>query len=70
MIIKETINGLIHTYSDAGVKIHGGFPESDYDEAYDPVDREYTETNIPVDTYEASDEEYAQAGRIMMGVIP
>lgn len=54
MIIQEnvTIDGidLIKTYSDAGVKVHGGFPEADYDEVYDPADagRTYTETEIPV----------------------
>lgn len=53
-IIRETLdNGLIRTYSNKGVKIHGGFPEADYDIVYDPEDkaeeRIYTETNIPVD---------------------
>ena len=51
MIKTETVNNLIHTWSDLGMKIHGGFPESDYDEAYDPIElgRTYTETNIPID---------------------
>lgn len=51
MIITETVNNMVHTYSDLGVKIHGGFPEADYDEAYDPIDsgRTYTETVIPVE---------------------
>lgn len=52
MIVQEILdNGLIRTYSNAGFKIHGGMPESDYDVAYDPEDahREYTETDIPVD---------------------
>lgn len=39
------------------MKIHGGFPEADYDEAFDPIDsgRTYTETDIPIegDTAEA-----------------
>ena len=53
-IIRETLdNGLIRTYSNKGVKIHGGYPEADYDIVYDPEDkaeeRIYTETNIPVD---------------------
>ena len=49
---------LIHTYSDRGVKIHGGFPEGDYDEAVDPAEfgRTYTETNIPIEETEASEE--------------
>lgn len=51
MIKTETIDNAIHTWSDLGVKIHGGFPESDYDEAYDPIDhpRSYTETDIPIE---------------------
>lgn len=42
---------LVKTYSDAGVKIHGGFPETDYDVAIDPIDsgRTYTETDIPIE---------------------
>ena len=34
--------------------IHGGMPEGDYDEAYDPAEfnRTYTETNIPIETGE------------------
>lgn len=51
MIRTETVNNLIHTWSDLGMKIHGGIPESDYDEAYDPIDsgRTYTETDIPIE---------------------
>lgn len=51
MIRTETVNNLIHTWSDLGMKIHGGFPEADYDEAYDPIDsgRTYTETDIPIE---------------------
>lgn len=55
MIITEQveIGGVLlaHTYSDAGVKIHGGFPESNYDESYDPAElnRTFTETNIPIE---------------------
>lgn len=70
MIIKETVGDLLHTYSDKRVKIHGGCPVGDYDEAYDPVDREYTETDIPITVEEATEEDFAQAGRIMMGVNP
>lgn len=55
MIKTETIiidgRECVRTYSDSGVKIHGGYPEADYDEAVDPTDRgrTYTETDIPVD---------------------
>ena len=51
MIRQEQISDtLIKTWSDIGVKIHGGFPEADYDEAIDPIsaNRLYTETDIPV----------------------
>lgn len=55
MIKTETIiiNGrqFIHTYSDNGILIHGGSPEGDYSEAYDPAEfgRTYIETNIPIE---------------------
>lgn len=58
MIKTETVNNLIHTWSDLGVKIHGGMPEADYDEAYDPIDsgRTYTETDIPIDDETSAEE--------------
>lgn len=51
MIKTEIIGNLVRTYSDLGVKIHGGMPEADYDEAYDPIDsgRTYVETDIPIE---------------------
>lgn len=55
MIITETFTvhdkEFIRTYSDKGVKIHGGFPEGDYAEAVDPAElgRAYTETDIPIE---------------------
>ena len=65
-----TINGIsfVRTYSDTGHKV-----ERDgvaYDEAIDPADtgRTYTESSEMVDADEESDSEYAEAGRIMMGV--
>lgn len=58
-MIKTEINGIIvRTWSDIGMKIHGGMPEADYDEAYDPIKlgRTYTETDIPIES-EATAEE-------------
>ena len=61
MIVTETfyIGGTQFTrsYSDKGMKIHGGVPEADYDEACEPTDygRTYTETNIPVDGNDAEE---------------
>lgn len=51
MIKTEIIGNLVRTYSDLGMKIHGGMPEGDYDEAYDPIDsgRTYVETDIPIE---------------------
>lgn len=51
MIKTEIIGNLVKTYSDLGMKIHGGVPEADYDEAYDPIDsgRTYVETDIPIE---------------------
>lgn len=74
MVVYEDIgNNMIKAYSDSGYLIHGGSPEADYAEAVDPADmhRTYTETNIPIDADdEPTDEEYAQVGKIMMGVEP
>lgn len=65
MIIQETENGLVKTYSNLGVYIHGGFPEGNYAEAIDPVElgRTYVETDIPIEE-EAEAEEIL---KILMG---
>ena len=58
-MIRTEINGnIVHTWSDLGFKIHGGVPEGDYDEAYDPIDsgRTYIETNIPIDDETSAEE--------------
>lgn len=41
----------VRTYSTKKVYIHGGIPESDYIEAFDPAElgRTYTETKIPIE---------------------
>ena len=61
MIKKETVEiegkTFIYTYSDKGMMIHGGFPEGDYSEAYDVIEREYTETDIPIEQDETTAEE-------------
>lgn len=51
MIIQEQKGDLIHTYSDKGVYVHGGYPEADYAEAIDPASlgRTYTETDRPIE---------------------
>lgn len=70
MIVQEIINEtLVRTYSNKNVYIHGGYPEADYAEVIDPIraNRTYTETDIPIEET-ATDEEYAQVGRIFMGV--
>lgn len=43
------------TYSDLGVYIHGGSPESDYSVAYDPAgsNRTYVETDVHIDMTDA-----------------
>ena len=70
MAIRQEIKGdLIRTWSDKNVKIHGGFPEGDYDEAIDPVSmgRTYVETDIPIEQEEPTLEEKAEAYDILMG---
>ena len=66
MIIQERKGDLIHTYSDMGVYVHGGFPEADYAIAIDPVSagREYVETDRPIESEEIDAEE---ALRIILG---
>lgn len=58
MIKQETIGSFIRSYSDKGMKIHGGLPEGDYDEALDPIGlgRTYTETNIPIENETTAEE--------------
>lgn len=58
MIKTEIKDNIIHTWSDLGMKIHGGFPIGDYDEAYDPIElgRTYTETNIPIESDATAEE--------------
>lgn len=71
MIVQEHFligeRDFIRTYSDRGMKIHGGFPESDYDEACDPADlnRTYTETDTPIDEPALADK--AEAYDILIG---
>lgn len=71
MIIQEryTLDGkeAIRSFSDNGVKIHGGFPEGDYDEACDLAEsgRTYIETDIPIEADEQADK--AEAYDILIG---
>ena len=63
MIIQEEIGGgIVRTYSNLGVKVHGGFPESDYDIAYDPAEagRIYVETDIPVEAKPEGPAQYSK----------
>lgn len=50
--ILQNNENLVRAYSDKGVKIYGGFPEGNYNEAIDPVDtgRIYKETDIKIET--------------------
>ena len=74
MIIQESYKvgerDFIRTYSDRGMKVHGGSPEADYDEACDPAEfgRTYTETDIPIEPDEEEIADKAEAYDILMGV--
>lgn len=60
---------LVRTYSDAGMMIERDGVR--YEEAIDPegYGRVYIETNEPVTVYDGLvDSEYAEAGRILLGV--
>ena len=75
MLVTETIRiretDFLHNYSDAGFYIERD--EVLYEDAIDPIDsgRTYTETDIPIPGSEGEDDEeaYAEAGKILMGVI-
>ena len=60
-IVQEhfELNGVdfVRTYSDRGMMIHGGSPESDYSEASEPASygRTYTETDIPIESDESAE---------------
>lgn len=66
----EMNNGLyIETRSDAGLRMKCG--DRWVDAAIDPIDdvREYEETDIPIGTpIPDENQQYAQAGKILMGV--
>ena len=68
-IVQEKKGNFWHTYSDAGMKIHGGHPEGDYCDAMDEEKLVYTETDIPIFVPEPREDDsyYAQAGRILLG---
>ena len=54
MIKKEYLEGgLVKTWSDKGVYIHGGYPQADYEEVIDPVrmNRTYVETDRPIEDW-------------------
>ena len=64
MVKYETLaNGFVKAYSDAGYYIHGGNPEGDYVVAVDPesVGRIYKETDIKIETNDASTDGDAEA---------
>lgn len=67
MIKTEMIGDLIRTYSDEGrYVVRDGIS---YEEAVDPpqFNRQYTEGDV-IERDETSEEEFAEVGRIMMGV--
>lgn len=50
VIYEKQTDGIVKAYSNKGMMIRGGYPESLYSEAYDPewLERTYVETDIPV----------------------
>ena len=72
MIVQERKGDLIHTYSDKGVYVHGGYPEADYAVAIDPMSagREYVETGRKIEPEDPPENlndsiEYLVAGRLI-----
>ena len=72
-IVTEYERDLVHHYSDAGFKIKNTTTNGVYDDAWDlaSFNYEYVETDEKVDEDEdheqAQLEEYAEAGKIMLG---
>ena len=72
MIIKEKIHeNLERFYSSEGLKIQKVGTDEIYDDAIELVElnREYIETDIPIDDESADviEKQYAEAGRILLG---
>jgi hypothetical protein len=70
MIMTEILDETyVKTYSDAGYYIHGGYPEGDYVDAVDRIadNRTYTETDRPIEREEPTEEDYIEAGKILLG---
>lgn len=70
---REDGNDLIRTYSSNGLKIMQEGTGDIYDEAIDPknMNRTYVETDEPIEPEDADiseEEQYSEAGRILLGV--
>lgn len=65
VLYEDLQDNLVKAYSDSGFFIHGGSPESDYEEAIDPksANRKYTETDRKIPQMEATVEDYQKALR-------
>lgn len=63
VVYENLQDNLVKAYSDSGFFIHGGSPESDYEEAIDPkaANRKYTETSEKIPQPEATIEDYQKA---------
>lgn len=73
-IVTEYERDLVHHYSDAGFKIRNTTTNGVYDDAWDLVsfNYEYVETDEKIDEDEEEQqqhelEDYAEAGKIMLG---
>lgn len=60
VLYEDLQDNLVKAYSDSGFFIHGGSPESDYEEAIDPksANRKYVETDKKIPQPEATLEDY------------
>ena len=72
-IIPPTTEGgwtLVKNYSDSGMMIRQDGTGDLYGEAIDPdfTNRTYTETDIPIDEETDEEADFAEAGRILLGV--
>ena len=58
-----------HAWSDAGMYVRQVETGELYEDCWDPIPPAYTyeESDIPIPYDEVTDEDYAQAGRILLG---
>lgn len=72
MLITEYLdNNLVHHYSDAGFYVQQVETGDLYEDAIDLISTPitYVETDIPIESESTLEDDYAEAGRILLGEV-